>query len=60
MVGVNTEIDPSLAPSYYQEKSLEVEAWFIIDDIIELVHKDFEKIRDLFLAKMAIGFIQKV
>lgn len=26
VVGVNTEIDSSLAPSHYQEKSLEVEA----------------------------------
>lgn len=47
---VSQEIDPSLTPSYYQEKDLNVEAWFVIEDIIELVHKDFEKIRDLFLS----------
>lgn len=50
VVSVSAEIDPTLTPSYYQEKGLEIEAWFIIADIIELVHKDFEKIRDLFLA----------
>ncbi|VDH01842.1 ATP-binding protein [Helicobacter pametensis] len=49
VVSVKEEIDASLAPSYYQEKGLNVEAWFVIVDIIELVHKDFEKIRDLFL-----------
>lgn len=47
---VSQEIVPSLTPSYYQEKDLNVEAWFVIEDIIELVHKDFEKIRDLFLS----------
>lgn len=50
VVRASAEIDPILAPSYYQEKGLEVEAWFVIEDMIELVHKDFEKIRDLFLA----------
>lgn len=50
VVEVKKEIDPSIAPNYYQEKGLNVEAWFVVVDIIELVHKDFEKIRDLFLA----------
>lgn len=50
IVNVSKSISQDIAPSYYQEKGLEVEAWFVIADIIELVHKDFEKIRDLFLA----------
>ncbi|WP_051420539.1 HP0729 family protein [Helicobacter pametensis] len=50
VMNIKDDIDPSLAPSYYQDKGLNVEAWFVIVDIIELVHKDFEKIRDLFLA----------
>lgn len=36
-------------PNYYQEKGLNVEAWFVMEDIIELVHSDFQKIRDLYL-----------
>lgn len=40
------------APEYYEKKGLEVEAWFIIKDIRELVHKDFENIRDHYL----VGF----
>lgn len=50
VIEVKKEIDSHLAPNYYQEKGLNVEAWFVVVDIIELVHKDFEKIRDLFLA----------
>lgn len=38
------------APSYYEQKALEVEAWFIIEDMRELVHKDFESIRDDYLS----------
>lgn len=50
VIEVSKEIDTTLTPSYYQEKELNVEAWFVVVDIIELVHKDFEKIRDIFLA----------
>lgn len=40
----------SLAPRYYQEKGLEVEAWFIIEDMRELVRDDFSTLRDSYLA----------
>lgn len=50
VVEISKEIDSTLVPNYYQEKGLKVEAWFVVVDIVELVHKDFEKIRDLYLA----------
>ena len=39
-----------LAPAYYKEKNLEVETWFVIEDICEIVRNDFEKVRDEILA----------
>lgn len=49
-----TQITPSKpyasAPGYYEQKGLEVEAWFLIKDMRELVHKDFEAIRDYYLS----------
>ena len=39
-----------LAPAYYKEKNLEVETWYIISDICEIVKNDFEKTRDEILA----------
>ena len=35
-----------LAPVYYKEKNLEVETWYVISDICEIVKNDFEKTRD--------------
>lgn len=46
---VTTEEMNDIAPNYYQEKGLEVEQWYIITDIRELVRNDFEKIRDNYL-----------
>ena len=40
----------NLAPTYYKEKNLEVETWFVIEDICEIVRNDFEKVRDDILA----------
>ncbi len=37
------------SPSYYKDKSLEVENWFIIEDMREIVLNDFAKIRDYHL-----------
>ncbi|GAA8602430.1 hypothetical protein KYTH63_07400 [Helicobacter pylori] len=42
--------DESLIPSYYKEKNLEVEDFFIISDLRELVREDFSLLRDRFLA----------
>ncbi|GAA8926041.1 hypothetical protein HpEKB14_01800 [Helicobacter pylori] len=42
--------DESLIPSYYKEKNLEVEDFFIISDLRELVREDFSLLRDQFLA----------
>jgi hypothetical protein len=39
-----------IAPSYYKEKGLEVEKWFIISDMRRVVHNDFEQARDRILA----------
>ncbi|MCD8212997.1 MAG: ATP-binding protein [Campylobacter sp.] len=39
-----------LAPTYYKQKGLKVESWFIISDLRELVRDDFAGIRDNFLA----------
>lgn len=38
------------APTYYKDKSLEVETWFIISDIRRVVHDDFAQVRDRVLA----------
>jgi hypothetical protein len=40
----------NIAPSYYKEKGLEVEKWFIISDMRRVVHSDFEQVRDKILA----------
>ncbi|MDU9703324.1 HP0729 family protein [Helicobacter pylori] len=44
------DIDEGLIPSYYKEKNLEVENFFIISDLRELVREDFSLLRDQFLA----------
>jgi hypothetical protein len=42
-----TEEDMSdIAPSYYREKNLEVESWFVITDMREIVRNNFELIRE--------------
>ena len=38
----------NLAPTYY--KNYEVEAWFLIDDMYEIVRNDFDNVRDKVLA----------
>ena len=39
-----------ITPSYYEEKKLEVEKWFIISDMRELVRNNFQSIRDNYLS----------
>ncbi|WP_066163894.1 HP0729 family protein, partial [Aliarcobacter cryaerophilus] len=50
VVKITNEDLYDLAPAYYKEKNLEVETWFLIEDICELVRNDFEKTRDEILA----------
>ncbi len=41
VIKVSKDIDEGLIPSYYKEKNLEVEDFFIISDLRELVREDF-------------------
>jgi len=49
---VTTENMSAIAPKYYFEKNLEVEQWYVVSDIKELVRNDFESIRDNYLANL--------
>ena len=44
----------NFAPAYYKEKNLEVEQWFLITDIRELVRNNFETVRDDVLSNFII------
>lgn len=48
VISVNKSIKFIKVPQYYEE--LEVEYWFVFDDLRLIVHKDFEIIRDKVLA----------
>ncbi len=50
VIKVSKDIDESLISSYYKEKNLEVEDFFIISDLRELVREDFSLLGDQFLA----------
>ncbi|ECL3414511.1 HP0729 family protein [Campylobacter jejuni] len=50
VIKISKNVDESLIPSYYKEKNLEVEDFFIISDLRELVREDFSLLRDKFLA----------
>lgn len=45
VVEVSSEDKSSLAPAYYTDKKLEVEQWFLIEDLRELVKDSFKDIR---------------
>lgn len=49
---IKVEYEPcyDIAPSYYKDKDLEVEMWFIIEDMRELVRESFTTLRDSYLA----------
>lgn len=49
VVRVSSDDCYDMAPSYYKDKKLSVEHWFIITDIRELFRNDFVKIRENFL-----------
>jgi len=46
VVKVTDEDMSDIAPFYYKEKNLEVESWFVITDMREIVRNDFEIIRE--------------
>ncbi|GAA7338468.1 hypothetical protein MLS209_06000 [Helicobacter pylori] len=50
VIKVSKDVDEGLIPSYYKEKNLEVEDFFIISDLRELVREDFSLLGDQFLA----------
>ncbi len=54
VIKVSKDIDEGLIPSYYKEKNLEVEDFFIISDLRELVREDFSLLRDQFLANFIV------
>lgn len=58
VVQITTEDMSQIAPNYYKEKGLDVERWFIIEDLRELVRNDFETIRDQFLANFTTPHFQ--
>ena len=51
---ISSEDMSDFAPSYYKEKNLEVEQWFLITDIRELVRNNFETVRDDVLSNFVI------
>ncbi len=51
VVKISKNVDESLIPSYYKEKKLEVEDFFIISDLRELVREDFSLLRDKFFSQ---------
>ena len=55
VIAVTNEDMSEIAPEYYKEKRLDVEKWFIISDIRELVRNDFECIRDDYLANFTVS-----
>jgi len=55
VVAVTDEDMSEIAPEYYKEKRLDVEKWFIISDIRELVRNDFECVRDDYLANFTVS-----
>ncbi len=52
VTSVTKEDSRAIAPSYYTEKDLDVEAWFIITDIRQIVENDFQTIRDKILSNL--------
>ncbi len=54
VIKISKDIDEGLIPSYYKEKNLEVEDFFIISDLGELVREYFSLLRDQFLANSIV------
>lgn len=56
VIKVSQEVEKNLIPSYYQEKGLEVEHYFIISDLRELVRENFSLVRDEYLGNFKVPF----
>jgi len=55
VISVNKTINLIKVPKYYED--LEVEYWFVFDDLRLIVHKDFETIRDkIFSVNVVLSF----
>ena len=52
VIEVTNSDSRALAPSYYTDKDLDVEAWFIMTDIRQVVDNDFGTIRDKILSNL--------
>lgn len=50
VVEVTREDRASMAPAYYRQKGMDVEWWFVLDDIRMIVQDDFRAIRDRVLS----------
>lgn len=50
VIKIAENVDESIIPSYYKDKKLSVEGFFIIEDLRELVRDDFVSVRDEYLA----------
>lgn len=50
VIKIAENADESIIPSYYKDKKLSVEGFFIIEDLRELVRDDFVSVRDEYLA----------
>lgn len=50
VIKVTNEDMSYIAPSYYKTKNLEVEQWYVIEDMRELVRNDFESVRNNYLS----------
>jgi len=51
---VLASVPEEMKPTYYKEKDLEVENWFVISDIRRVVHSDFEQVRDSVLGNFTV------
>ena len=55
VISITSDDMSKIAPSYYKEKGLDVEKWFMISDIRELARNDFECVRDNYLANFTVN-----
>lgn len=54
VVKVSSDDLSEIAPSYYKEKSLNVEKWFVITDMREIINNNFESVRDDVLSNFRV------
>jgi hypothetical protein len=54
VVKVSSDDLSKIAPSYYKEKNLDVEQWFVISDMREIVNDNFTTVRDDILSNFTV------